>query len=169
MLDLAGCVVQMRGEADVACAKSGVDAGLCQALVDRLIFIGISSADDDYRRPPVGAGGADEAVPAVLEQSDELFDERLVVAGNRLDVLSQEILQRRGPEDEVEKVGGAEDVVSPGTQIVAQAMLAFSAEVEFDAVGQGKPVGLDGVHHLQDVGADPGKASAVGAAQPFEA
>lgn len=37
VLDLVGRAVQMRGEADVARAKSGVDAGVGQALVDRLV------------------------------------------------------------------------------------------------------------------------------------
>jgi len=67
VLDLAGRVVQMRGEADVARAKSGVDAGVGRALADRLVIPGVSTADDDDRRPLTGAGGADEAVAAVVE------------------------------------------------------------------------------------------------------
>jgi len=36
-------------------------------LADRLVVPEVSSADDDDRRPLTGAGGADEAVAAVVE------------------------------------------------------------------------------------------------------
>jgi hypothetical protein len=65
------------GEADVARAKSGVDAGVGQALADRLVVLGVSTADDDDRRPLTGVGGADEAVAAVVEPARGLADGRL--------------------------------------------------------------------------------------------
>ena len=52
-------------------------------LADRLVVPEVSSADDDDRRPLTGVGGADEAVAAVVEPPDQLFDERLVVARYR--------------------------------------------------------------------------------------
>src|SRR5450631_1743257 len=112
-------------------------------------------------------GRADDAKARMLiDLVNQLRDKRVIVYLRTANPERQQRLDCRRPRNEVEEVGGAEDVVSSGAEVASHLEIEPGTQVRL--VNLREPVVLPVPELLEDLRANPTETGAVGAAEPLE-